>query len=955
MACVRRLRAALVLSFSALFFAAPQLAAQEGSLAGTVRGTDTGSPLSSVRVTVLGAGGEAEATGVTGPGGSYVIRDLAEGTYSVRFELPGWQMLVESGVTIRSGERTELSVELEPRAFNLNPITVTTSRQEQKLLDAPASVSVIDTEEIESQPALSTMDYVKGKAGIDVIKTGLQQGYVVARGFNNIFSGSMLTLTDNRIARVPSLRANISHLDPTTSTDISRIELVLGPGSALYGPNAAQGVLHKITKSPIDDPGSVISFAGGIREQGSVPPVEISGQPIPGTSFAGSEEGVFLGEARIAHRFSDQFGIDFSAEWFTGDDYRYLDPSEVSTEQDANTCLAAYSLTNPLCLIFAPTGADDEPVLPDRDRLQKIADRDFQLERWTFTTDAEWRPADDTNVIFSYGRTQAANSIDLTGIGAGQVQDWAYQYVQTRFSKDDLFAQAYVNWSDAGDTYILRTGQPIADESMIAVGQLQHAADLSENQRFVYGADYIHTEPVTNESINGVHEDDDSIDELGVYLQSETALSDQWELTLAARGDYHSVLDEVIFSPRGALVFKPGEDHSVRATFNRAFATPDNNNLFLDILAQRIPIGASGFSYALNAQGTTDRGFSFMRDQGGRPMMRSPFVPGSPFLPTRTASAAAGVPGLWDIAVGVLNQLDPQTGALLASLPAPTGEQVGVDLRVLNTGTQAFDAFGGFGRVNDIPSIQEEITNTVEIGYKGLVGERFLLSIDGYWSKIEDFIGPLKIETPNVFLDTEDLEAYLTPFVGPENARQLALTIGGLEGSPDVTGIPLGVVQPQEVAEPGPSLLLTYRNVGDVDFFGADVSATYQVTDFWELGMALSVVEDNVFSTDDGERVELNASDFKTSLSAAYRNEDVGFDARAMWRFISGFPAASGVFVGDVPDYDVLDLTLGYELPGLRNVALQVDVQNLLDEEYRTFPGSPTLGRFTLARVRYSF
>lgn len=942
-----RVRTVFLVCSALLLFAAPvPAAAQEGALAGTVRDASGGSTLSAVRVEVLEATGAPVAATSTGPGGAYRLSGIAAGSYAVEFQLAGWETRRETDVTIRAGETTTLSVELTPRAFNLNPITVTTSRQEQKLLDAPAMVDVVETEEIESQPALTSIDYVEGKAGIDVIRTGLQQGYVVARGFNNIFSGSMLTMTDYRIARVPSLRANIAHLDPTTSVDLSRIELVLGPASALYGPNAASGVLHKITKSPIDEPGSVVSVAGGLRQQDATPAVTLGGQPVPGTSFGSTSEDVWLVEARVANRFSEKFGLDLSAEYFTGRDFLYRDHDEVENQTIANACLAAYSLTNPACLTFAPTGAGGGAVLPDRSRLERIGDRDFDLERFTFSADAEWRPAEDTDVNFSYARSQSVSSIDLTGIGAGQVEDWAYQYVQTRLNKGDLFAQAYVNWSNSGDTYILRTGNPIRDESMIAVGQLQYASELGDAQRFVYGADYIHTEPVTNGTINGVHENDDSIDEFGVYLQSETALSDHWELTLAARGDYHSVLDEVIFSPRGAIVYKPSEEHSIRASFNRAFSTPDNNNLFLDILAQRIPIGTSGFSYSLNAQGTTDRGFTFARDEGGRPMMKSPFTPsqlGGPgqFLPART-------PYLWQLAVGVVAAQNPSAGALLASLPAPTEAQVSTVLGKLNTGTGSFEPVpGGFGSLGAIPAIQEETTNTIELGYKGLVAERLLVSVAGYWTKIQDFIGPLKIETPNAFLNGQQIAQYLAGFgVDPATAQGLASTMAS---------IPLGVVQPSEVAQPGPSLLLTYRNVGDVDLFGGDLSATYRVSDYWELGLATSVVEDNVFYTGEGERIELNAPDFKARLSAGYTNEEAGFEGNLQWRFVNGFPAASGVFVGQVPDYNVVDLTLGYAIPGMEGVRLQVDVQNLFDQEYRTFPGSPELGRFTLARVRYSF
>ena len=59
-----------------------------------------------------------------------------------------------------------------------------------------------------------------------------------------MFTGALMSLVDNRIARIPSLRANVYSSLPTADEDIERIEVALGPGSALYGPNSANGVMH---------------------------------------------------------------------------------------------------------------------------------------------------------------------------------------------------------------------------------------------------------------------------------------------------------------------------------------------------------------------------------------------------------------------------------------------------------------------------------------------------------------------------------------------------------------------------------------------------------------------------------------------------------------------------------------------------------------------------------------
>ncbi|MCK5482830.1 MAG: TonB-dependent receptor, partial [Gemmatimonadetes bacterium] len=243
-------------------------AAQEGVLSGTVTDATSGVGLSAVQVEMLRADGSVVAGAFTGAGGTYRIQAVSAGTYAVTFSLPGWTLTEDASVTIAAGQTASLSVTMTERSFSLNPITVTASRRVEKALEAPAAIEIVSREAIAARPTVTPSDHVKEQAGVDFVPTGLQSNYVVVRGFNNIFSGATLNLTDYRISRVPSLRVNISHFTPTTSSDLERVEVVLGPGSALYGPNAANGVIHYITQSPIDNPGVNLSFATGLRQQG---------------------------------------------------------------------------------------------------------------------------------------------------------------------------------------------------------------------------------------------------------------------------------------------------------------------------------------------------------------------------------------------------------------------------------------------------------------------------------------------------------------------------------------------------------------------------------------------------------------------------------------------------------------------------------------------------------------
>jgi len=919
---LRRLPFGFLMLFLPLLLLPAQALAQDGAIAGTVKDAATSAGLATVEVSVLSADGAVVASGFSSQSGSFRVTGIPPGTYTLRLTIPGWRTLSEPGVVVTAGQVTSLQLVLEEQMFSMNPITATVSRgAEEKLLDAPASVHVVSQAQIQNHQSLSTTDYIDDVAGVDVITTGLQGNYFVTRGFNNIFSGAVMFLTDYRIVQVPSLRANIAHLNPTVPADIGRIEVVLGPASAVYGPNTANGVVHLITTSPIDDPGMVFSLAGGARRQG--------GSGLGATEVGSNTEGLFQGQGRIAIKASDKFGIKVSGQFLGGTDFLFTDPAEVEAQQFAQACLAG---VQEACFAFAPGTTDDQ--------LMNVGQRDDDLNNWSLDVRADWRPTEETDVVFSYGHTTSNTSIDLTGIGAAQIKAWKYDYYQARVNHKDLFAQVYFNKSNAGDTFLLRTGQPIVDRSSLFGAQLQNTSFLGQRQSFTYGADYLFTNPKTDGTINGVNEDDDKITQVGGFLQSQTQLSRKLDLILALRADYHSVLDDLVWSPRVAFVYKPEPNHSLRATYNRAFSTPTTNNLFLDLLARRIPLGGPLF-YDIRTQGVKD-GFAFSRTNG-RADMKSPFallLGQSPtaFMPTTTEN-------LWALAVAAVGAGNPAIGALLGSLPVPGESQIGIVSAFLDPGSGSFvvDPRGVDG-ITDIPAIDNQITNTIEAGYKGLIAEKFLIGIDFYYTLIENFIGPLRIETPNAFLNGGDIAAYLAGFGIPADlAGQIAQTMAQ---------IPLGVITPEGVtgAEAAP-LLLTYRNFGNVDLFGADLSLQFQATPEWFFGLTASWVSDDTFDAD-GLPVALNATQFKTSIGGGYDRLGSGFMADAKFRYIDGFPANSGVYVGNIDSYSPVDVTLGWEFAD-KGMMVQLDVTNVFDESYQSFPGTPTLGRIALFRIVY--
>lgn len=929
-------------------------AAQSGTLTGVVTSGDPSivsgrqRPLAGAIVTVLTPGNvEAARTSVRADG-SYRIAGLTPGTYTVRVSSIGYGSREFPGTVIGSSGFAVVNASLEERPARLEDVSVTVvSKVPEKVTDAPASVFAITRTEVEERPALTVMDHLKSVPGVDISTGGLVQSNVVARGFNNIFSGALLTLIDYRYAAVPSLRVNVSTFFPTTNEDIERVEFVLGPGAALYGPNASNGVLNIITRSPFTSTGTTLSFEGGARAGSQF----ASGS----ATLTDNGAGIWRVTGRHAMRLGNTVAFKVSGNYLKGTEWRFRDPAEPA---DLNTTRPELGISAGQC--NAETGC-----------------RDFNLEQYGGEARVDFRPDLNSEVIATYGMTNSSSFIEYTGIGAGQARDWKYSAAQLRFRHKRFFVQGFGNFSNAGDTYLLRDGNPIKDKSRVWSAQFQQGVDLlNGKETILFGADYIFTDARTDSTINGTNEADDDIKEFGGYVHSVTRLSSKLDFVAAIRLDKHSRLESAVLSPRAALVFKPTEAQALRLTFNRAFSTPGNNNLFLDIVAGRLPPTGTKL-YDVRALGVPSTGFTFRGNAACATgtdglCMRTPFNPAAGLLPANAAT-------LWAAAVQAVSAVaGPTLTGLMLSAP-PTTAQVGTQLRYLNPTTAQFiDAEPA--QVRDIEALKPTISHQVEVGYKALIKARFQISVDGWYERKRNFTGPLIVESPSVFLNRTETIAYLTELftqAGVPNpgatAAQVGTGMAGLSGGTGATtGVPLATVVPtNSPLTERPDIFLTYRNFGEVELWGADLAFDMVFGKHFSLAGGYSFVNKDFFTRselgDAPTDIALNASKSKGSITTAWRDDPNGWSVEARFRAVKGFPINSGVYVSapdpsdpnkllPIDSYGVFDLQASWRPPlGSRTTLISASVQNLANKHYATFVGVPRLGRLVLTKITYTF
>ena len=144
----------------------------------------------------------------------------------------------------------------QPVTRDFDTVVVTASGFEQKLTDAPASISVITVEDLAKRPYMTLLDAVRDLEGVDVgetrDKTG--QGTISMRGMGSDYT--LILVNGKRQNNHGDIYPNsfggnqFNHIPPLDA--IERIEVIRGPASTLYGADAMGGVINIITKRTLD-------------------------------------------------------------------------------------------------------------------------------------------------------------------------------------------------------------------------------------------------------------------------------------------------------------------------------------------------------------------------------------------------------------------------------------------------------------------------------------------------------------------------------------------------------------------------------------------------------------------------------------------------------------------------------------------------------------------------------
>jgi iron complex outermembrane recepter protein len=149
----------------------------------------------------------------------------------------------------------------------MNTTVTSVSRKSQRVSDAAAAVFVITQDDIRRSGVTCIAEALRMAPGLEVARIDANKWAISSRGFNGRFASKMLVLFDGRTVYTPLFSGVFWDRQDTVLEDIDRIEVIRGPGAALWGANAVNGVINIITRSSGETQGTQLSAGGGSQDR----------------------------------------------------------------------------------------------------------------------------------------------------------------------------------------------------------------------------------------------------------------------------------------------------------------------------------------------------------------------------------------------------------------------------------------------------------------------------------------------------------------------------------------------------------------------------------------------------------------------------------------------------------------------------------------------------------------
>jgi outer membrane receptor protein involved in Fe transport len=505
-----------------------------------------------VGATVLLA--ETRATDFTDADGQFFFENLPAGVYSVTLTL-GERVLTIHGVRVTAGASTTLEETVDwVRGFTETLIVRGASRQVERIVEAPASATLVAEADIERKASHGQVPkLLEYTPGAQVVQGGLWDFNMGTRGFNRTLSRRVAVLLDGRDLALPFFGYQGWPAFSFPLDDLSSVEMVRGPSAALYGANASGGVITMTSKEPRFSRGGIVRVAFGQWNT-----FNLEGR------WTGELGNGWYARGVGGVRRSDGFAVSRAS----GPEYSAA--CEVGTFGD---CLPPE---------VVPFDGEDAQIFFGGIRFDKYASNDLLITM------------EGGHAQGGFGVFQAAGQ-RVKSTGTDGKRPWARLNVSgDRFNlaaSYDGYIAGFLGLTTAtpfnSDSYRFQveaqTNRHFRQDTIQVVVGATAGVEGMDSFNPAVGAQTFLFRPITSKK-------------QALFAQTSWSVTKQVKLLLAARGDWSS-LHQFQVSPRTSVTYSVTPDQSVRLTYNRAFQVSNSLEYFLDIpVAPPADLGAlNGF------------------------------------------------------------------------------------------------------------------------------------------------------------------------------------------------------------------------------------------------------------------------------------------------------------------------------------------------------------------------
>jgi outer membrane receptor protein involved in Fe transport len=425
---------------------------------------------------------------------------------------------------------------------------VTASRNAQSPLDSPNSTTIITRQDIQLSGITRIPELLRRVAGADVMQITGGDSNVSMRGFNSRLANKLLVLVNGRSVYNDILGSTFWEALTVDVDQIERIEVVRGPGSALYGADAVTGVVNIITIAP--------------------------GEGKPGVRFGYGDHNQVYGSGWVSGREGD-FAYRASAGYT-----RY------------------------------PRWTRE--VLPNRrDVTLANVDQTLGSENLRFDLRASQRLGPDTELAVGGGYSRVVidlygigpfNEYGLLGDTADVTADFRTRHLNVRAYFSRFAVRANSDHAYFGQTlYETAPTQNSVDAEVEYVNDFKFPAAVKHDVHIGLGY------RLKNAVWSYLEDNVPTEHHAAIYLQDSLSVGKQFTFVASGRLDYVPYLERVIPSPRGSLIVKPTERQAIRLSGSAAFRSPTYLESYLSLPIQLQLPGLELFSESQRTDGAIFR------------------------------------------------------------------------------------------------------------------------------------------------------------------------------------------------------------------------------------------------------------------------------------------------------------------------------------------------------------